>query len=378
MNYFLTRDAVLRWLERPSVYHVRKDELYELDDEGFDFLQKCAGATGCSSGMNEFVEYCMDEGILTREKTIINRPVLSRAPTPSLRYLELQITEKCNLRCRHCYIGEIGQRELPVPAIRRALEEFEEMQGLRVLITGGEPLLHSKFSEINRMLQDFSIRKLLLTNGLLLSREALRGLNVEEIQISIDGLEEAHESLRGKGTFRKTIDAIRRSIDSGYDVSVSTMIHPGNLKDFDELERLFTGMGVKEWTVDVPCISGRLGSNPELQTAPEIGGKYLRYGYGEGYHSGASGFACGLHLMSVMPDGGVARCTFYSRSPVGNVTEGLRRCWQRLSPIPLDDLLCDCQYLESCRGGCRYRAELLGNPLGRDLYRCAMYGIIGS
>jgi radical SAM protein with 4Fe4S-binding SPASM domain len=82
--------------------------------------------------------------------------------------------------------------------------------------------------------------------------------------------------------------------------------------------------------------------------------------------------------MSVMPDGGVARCTFYSRSPVGNVTEGLRRCWQRLSPIPLNDLLCDCQYLESCRGGCRYRAELLGNPLGRDLYRCAMYGIIGS
>ena len=83
------------------------------------------------------------------------------------------------------------------------------MQGLRVLITGGEPLLHRSFKEINQMLPEFFIRKILFTNGLLLNNKILSDLNVNEIQISIDGLEEAHDSIRGKGTFRLSIEAIK-------------------------------------------------------------------------------------------------------------------------------------------------------------------------
>ena len=132
------------------------------------------------------------------------------------------------------------------------------MQGLRVLITGGEPLLHSRFEKINEMLLQFFIRKILFTNGLLLSKKILKNLNVDEIQISIDGLENAHDSLRGRGTFKKTIEAVKNAINSGFEVSVSTMVHPENLGDFDEMEALFKGLGIKDWTVDVPCISGRL------------------------------------------------------------------------------------------------------------------------
>ena len=79
--------------------------------------------------------------------------------------------------------------------------------------------------------------------------------------------------------------------------------------------------------------------NMEFQISPEEGGKYLRYGYGGGIHTAASGFACGLHFS-------------------------------------LDELKCDCEYIESCRGGCRYRAELFGDPFGKDLDRCAFYGIL--
>jgi radical SAM protein with 4Fe4S-binding SPASM domain len=80
--------------------------------------------------------------------------------------------------------------------------------------------------------------------------------------------------------------------------------------------------------------------------------------------------------MSVMADGKVAKCSFYSDRSVGRIEEGLRICWQRIRHIRLDELRCECEYIESCRGGCRYRACLLGDPLGKDLYRCALYGII--
>ena len=429
MKYFLTRDTVIKWLETPSIYHIEKDDLYELDNESFEFLQNCASENGCNvesaSDRSEFIDYCLKEGILTKGKVSVKRPPLIKSPDPSLRYLELQITNKCNLKCKHCYIGDrniftlpqplpsregkirenpikkegiimgkeiinksplpsrervrvrgIKKDELLVNQIRAILKEFEEMQGLRVLISGGEPLMHSKFKEINKMLPEFFLRKVLFTNGLLLNKRILKKLNVDEIQVSIDGLEDAHDSLRGKGTFKLAIEAVKNAIDSGFEVSISTMVHPKNLEDFEEMEKLFKDIGIKDWTVDVPCVTGRLKENDQFSISPELGGKYLGYGFGEGLHSGASGFGCGLHLMAVMADGRVSKCTFYSDSPVGRIKDGLRECWQRIKPIRLDELKCDCSYIESCRGGCRYRATLLGDPCGKDFYKCKMYDIL--
>jgi len=250
------------------------------------------------------------------------------------------------------------------------------MQGLRLMVTGGEPLLHSNFAELNNILTDFRIRKVLFTNGLLLNKDLLRGLNVDEIQISIDGLEKGHDSLRGAGTFGKSLKAVRLAKEMGFEVSVATMVHAKNLDDFDKMEKLFSELEIKDWTVDVPCITGRLEDSSEFQVAPEVGGKYLRYGYGAGLHAGETGFGCGLHLLSVMADGKVTKCTFYSDRPVGSIRDGLRNCCERTTPVTLKDLSCDCHYLESCRGGCRYRAELLGDPLGKDLYKCFLHDII--
>jgi len=376
MKYFLARQSILKWLETPSVYHIKKDELYELDDESFEFMKLCSSENGCSSENTEFIAYCMAEGLLTNNRTSVKLPPLIKSPVPSLRYLELQITDRCNLRCRHCYIGEKAPQELSVEQITEILKEFEEMQGLRLMITGGEPLMHSNFAELNNILPDFRIRKVLFTNGLLLNKDFLRGLNVDEIQISIDGLEKGHDSLRGAGTFSKAVEAVRLAKETGFEVSVATMVHAKNLEDFDKMEKLFSDLEIKDWTVDVPCISGRLESNNEFQVGPETGGKYLRYGYGAGLHAGETGFGCGLHLLSVTADGKVTKCTFYSDRPVGSINEGLRQCWEKTVPIVLKDLTCDCEYLETCRGGCRYRAELLGDPLGKDLYKCFLHDII--
>lgn len=373
MRFTLSKSCVLKLLETPCVYNMATDDLYELDEGSFEFLRNCSAGSGCISDDSDFLDYCITEGILTRGSNTPKEPVLVNSPLPSLRYLELQITDKCNLRCKHCYINDKTAGELPVDTIRYILSEFEEMQGLRLLITGGEPLLHSGFKEINGMLNDFSVRKVLFTNGLLLTGEALKSLSVNEIQISIDGLEQAHDSIRGRGTFRTALEAVKDAVSSGLDVSVSTMIHPNNLRDFDEMEKLFRSLGIKDWTVDVPCVTGSLLSNAGFRITPEEGGKYLKYGFGDGLHSSESGFSCGLHLMSVLSDGSTAKCTFYGDRASGNVSEGLRACWQRIQTPLLADLACDCEFIEVCRGGCRYRAEMLGDPLGKDPFRCALY-----
>jgi radical SAM protein with 4Fe4S-binding SPASM domain len=366
----------LKWLETPSVYRIAQDELYELDEESFRFLKSCASPEGCVSKDSAFIDYCMEEGLLTTEQVSIPRPPLVQSPQPSLRYLEMQISDACNLRCKHCYIQDNSGNELSLTQIRTALTEFEEMQGLRVLITGGEPLLHNKFGELNEMLPDFLLRKVLFTNGVLLGKEHIKTLKVDELQVSIDGLEHAHDAVRGNGTFKRTMAAVKQALDAGFAVSVSTMVHQGNLSDFDAMEHLFKDMGIKDWAVDVPCTIGRLKENAEFHVTPEEGGKYLGYGYGGGLHSSTEGYGCGHHLMAVLADGKVAKCTFYGDHPVGALDEGLRTAWQRTQPIRLKDLKCDCESLEICRGGCRYRAELIQGKGGKDLYRCMLYDIL--
>src|SRR4030043_1826741 len=116
MRYYLTRNAVLKWIETPTVYHIAKDELYELDNDSFEFLINCASESGCDVKESEFIDYCLKEGILTRDKVSVKRPPLIKSPDPSLRYLELQITNRCNLRCKHCYIGD---RNPPSPPFRK-------------------------------------------------------------------------------------------------------------------------------------------------------------------------------------------------------------------------------------------------------------------
>ncbi len=376
MRYFLAPHCALKELEHPSVYDMRSDELYELDAAGFAFLQRCAEESGCSPEEcdREFLEYLLNEGILTDRSVRARRPPIGKSPEPSLRYLEFQITTRCNLRCGHCYTGSHGDIELPLEKIKRALSEFEKMQGLRLLITGGEPLVHRDFAEINGLLPEYAFRKVLFTNGMLLTEDIASSLHVDEIQVSVDGLERGHEALRGKGTFARAMDAIDASQGAGFDVSVSTMVHSQNLNEFDRMEKLFRRMGIKDWSVDVPCAEGNLRNNPLFRLEPDVGGRYLGYGFGEGLHGGGEGFACGLHLACVLADGMIAKCAFYRSAPVGSTEEGLDVCWSRIRPVSLDQLECNCTVRDVCRGGCRYRAELLGNPLGRDLYRCFAYG----
>jgi radical SAM protein with 4Fe4S-binding SPASM domain len=210
----------------------------------------------------------------------------------------------------------------------------------------------------------------------LLKKEHLKALKVDEIQVSLDGLEHAHDKIRGSGTFQRSLEAMKHALDAGFDVSVSTMVHRHNRADFDNMEQLFKKMGVKDWTVDVPCLIGRLKENEEFYVSPEECGKYLGYGYGNGLHSSTQGYGCGLHLMAVMADGNIAKCTFYGDKPVGKIGQGLRAAWDKIQPVRLKDLECDCEFLEVCRGGCRFRAELIEGKNGKDQYRCALYGIL--
>jgi radical SAM protein with 4Fe4S-binding SPASM domain len=375
----LTPHSVLKNLEESYLFDIENDELYELNTDAYQFLLRISRGENppARAEDEEFIRFCLSENLIAFSGTPFQKKMLSNpSPIPSLRYLELQITDRCNLQCRHCYIGEGFHQDLSKDQIQKVFEEFEEIQGLRLLLSGGEPLLHSHFWEVNDLLRNFAFRTVLLSNGTLVTQEVAKRLRVHEVQISLDGMEEGHESLRGRGTFKKTLMAIDHLQEVNIRVSVATMIHRKNLSEFDLLASLLRSKNIEEWNVDVPCVEGRLKTNQELWVTPAEAGRYLSYGYGGGFHGSTSNSTCGAHLCAIIPSGVVCKCGLFSQEPVGSIEEGLRTCWARIPRIPLKDLTCKCPVTEDCRGGCRYRANAQGDLFQPDLFQCYARGVL--
>ena len=292
---------------------------------------------------------------------------------PSLRYLELHLLHKCNLNCRHCYLGPLQPIEMLVDDAVDITRQFSDSGGLRLLISGGEPLLYKDLKTYVEQTKALKIRRVLFTNGILINSKNISWLDVDEIQFSLDGWEKGHEQLRGRGTFEPTLHGIHMASASGIPISISTMIHRYNLNEFDRIRDFIEEINAVEWGVDVMCVSGSLLKNRELTVPYETAARYLKYAFGGGYHGSSEGFTCGRHMMTVLPDNQAVKCGFYADRPLGDARKSLKQCWLNMNHVPLYQLECKgCAVIEECRGGCRFRAP---HPLAPDPAMCSFYGI---
>ncbi|WP_366923926.1 radical SAM protein [Metallumcola ferriviriculae] len=373
----------LKNLEEPVIYDKVNDELYELNQEAYQFLLSCARGNvrvkdvPTDAEAKEFIDFCIEEEILAVKP--VSAPVevvADSTPNPSLRYLEVQLTDRCNLRCHHCFLGDTQGHDMGLEHFYAVAQQFEALQGLKMMLTGGEPLLYPHFWEINEKLPKYDFRSVLLSNGHLISREAAQKLNVHEVQLSIDGMEEAHDSLRGRGSFRKVTEALEALLACGKKVSIATMIHARNLNDFAQLEKLIDQYGIDEWNIDFPTPTGRLAQNEICQVTPEVAAPLMQYSRSGGHFNGNGPWACGAHLATATVDGHLEKCSFYStkENPIFEI--GLRAAWVNTPRVTLVELECDCEYLEQCKGGCRFRAETFGNPKSPDPLQCHCCGVI--
>lgn len=373
----LGEEVWLKRLEAPCVYDARTDDLYEISREALDFLCLCDGSrtVGELAPEGEFLSFCLEEGVLeVRESPAWREIRVGENALPSLRYLMVEVTDRCNLRCRHCYLGDAGTADLRWERLAGVVEEFGEMGGLRFMITGGEPLLYPRFAELNRILAGRPYRRVLVTNGTLMEKVDYAAFNFHEIQFSLDGLEEGHDFLRGPLNFARTMRAMRQALDAGMDVSVATVMHAHNLDELTELGSRLEEMGVKSWTLEYPVPEGRLRDEPGIMPDLAAAVPFMEMEWGSGVHEGAAGYACGAHLASILPVGRLVKCDYYADITGGDVGGGLRRAWEALPRARIGGDCAACEVLDECGGGCRYRALLLEGEGGPDPVMCLCRG----
>ena len=312
------------------------------------------------------------------------------------------ITYACNLECKHCLVSAGNQldEEMDLEEIKHIFNQIVEMKVFDVCFLGGEPLMRKDFFQILEYASESNISVTFSTNGMLVDNRVIRrleDLKVFRVQVSLDGLEETHNALRGvASSYQTAVRAIERLVESGIRVIVSTTVNKTNLYELDELLQLAISLGAASFKVIPFMPTGRGKEVSHLALSQEDAKEYVaamverKRKYQDQIHifieetyswllerppepSEVSDFLkgnpcpAGTSQLVISPTGLVYPCPFLHDFPAGNLRqESLSKIWKESKTLKLfreinrDDLKGKCRECPYnplyCKGGCRAAA----------------------
>jgi AdoMet-dependent heme synthase len=313
-------------------------------------------------------------------------------------FVQWHLTDRCNLACRHCYQKGVSHSELSADRIAFFIRETKEMLddwateyeldiSRSFQFTGGEPMLRKDLTRILTTARDEGFETFLMTNGTLIDKtaaEKIKRTGVSAVQISLEGMPETHDSIRGAGSFTRAATGINALARAGVDVTANVTLTKANAGEVLAITKKAASLGASRIGFARLVPEGRGASlGGEMLTPLEVKDVYqeIRHtkvsgikamtrdpisclvnpdGLGDSCGGIAvGGCAAGLSGVSIMPDGAVMPCRRMNMV-IGNIVETpLREIW---AASPVLNMLRDksrytgkcgaCEKWDVCRG-CR-------------------------
>ena len=344
--------------------------------------------------------------------------------------LDLNITNKCNLRCSYCsHFSSAGDTDtdLSMEEWLKFFRELKECAVKDVCLCGGEPLIRKDLRELINGIRDNKMRYSILSNGTLITDELVKFIKLSgrcnSFQVSIDGPgPESHDVFRGKGTFEKALAGLKILISYKMPATVRVTIHKHNYRQLGEVARLLLEeVGLPSFSTNSAGYVGLCRQNSDdiqlnaqeysyaignlfelnkkynnriqAQAGPLASGnhwKEMQEAFDKGKESLSScGFlrSCGgvFNKMAVRSDGIMIPCGQMPHIELGRINkDNLREIWQnhpelkrlrdRRDTSLKDFEFCkECKFIPYCRGGCPALAYTLtgkeNNPSPDACYR---------
>ena len=325
------------------------------------------------------------------------------------RSLDIEITPRCNLRCRYCYFFNnpaVVYRELPTDEWLKFFNELGSLGVMNVTVAGGEPFMRDDLPELLEGIVRNRMRFSLLSNGSLIDDEIAAFIagtrRCEYVQVSVDGsCPETHDSCRGKGSFEGAVRGIHTLQRNRINVAVRVTIHRKNVNDLEPIAHLLLEeLGLASFSTNSAGYLGTCRLNAEgvllntqerkvaMATMLRLAEKYpgrilatagpLSEGHAwqrmeEARAQGAQAFAnggrltgcgCTSNKIAVRADGAIVPCIMLAHMELGHINEDpLLDVWQhslalnqlrRRHTIPLTgfEFCADCSYIPYCTGNC--------------------------
>jgi len=147
---------------------------------------------------NIFKKITMVAGIL--------RSKLTRSKFPFI--VSWVLTNRCNYQCAYCGTWKRDTNELSTIQIFKIIDEMAFLGTKRISFTGGEPLLREDLGKILEFCKKKSILISVNSNGSLVSKKIKEILDLDLLNLSLDGPERVHDQLKGEGAFSELMNAI--------------------------------------------------------------------------------------------------------------------------------------------------------------------------
>lgn len=319
-----------------------------------------------------------------------------------------EITLKCNLRCVHCLSdsGNPGKDELSTSGCKKLIDELTFLKVFQVNIGGGEPFMREDFVDLLDYSHKMGLVTCVSTNGTVIDKSIaarLASMSMLYLQVSLDGVdEETNDSIRGKGTYKKVLNAMDALSESGTRFSINTVLTRTNFEQLENL-RALAGEYDAELRVSRFRPSGRgkaskadLGPTADqLEYFAEWLDRHDLVRTGDSFfcltsdHRRQKGLdMCGAAKMTccVSPGGNVYPCAFLQEAPFlsGNVRDkSFKDIWDyspvlnRFRNINVKSCV-ECYRFDVCRGGCPAMAYHTYNDINMPDPECLVNLKAGS
>ncbi|CAJ2794745.1 radical SAM/SPASM domain-containing protein [Burkholderia pseudomallei] len=333
---------------------------------------------------------------------------------PKVKYLHIDVTVICNLKCTYCYYGDYNnkvskEKEVSLEKLKETILDAKILGCTRVIFSGGEVYTSDKFEPLLFFCAENNLEVTIITNGTLAKRSNVANLlrirkHLHEVKVSFDGVN--HDKIRGKGSTTHTLDFIEELNACGLPWTLNTIITKLNLPGLKDLYNFLLKRSPKSWRIDHPFLQGRYVKSQgklaldSLESAfvqlAEILSQYLcdkpnfELWMFTIYRPGLEDWAFtkqDLHMhpctynkrnIAVRGNGEITPCSRFLH-PMGNIAtsslssvrkeKGFSDYWN----IRIGDLQdCrNCKYLYACGGGCRAHAQYeTGDLMSNDPIAC--------
>ena len=190
----------------------------------------------------------------------------------------LEITHKCNYKCKHCYVNAPNDLEMSLDKIKQLAKILEKYKFKKIVITGGEPLVVKHLGKAIEVLSK-KMKVILVTNGVLIKErfEEVKNWNFSGAYISLDGLDEDDcKNLRKRKGLKDTIEGINLLKSINKKMNIGIILTKYNADKIEEMITKIEDLGVSGINLSLTQPFGRTLKNKDMIISPkEYSKKYL-------------------------------------------------------------------------------------------------------
>ncbi len=180
------------------------------------------------------------------QKLAIGAKILTArlAGEPRPFFVQYSLLNGCNASCVYCNSPYREDPRLSTAEHRRILAEFARLGTMRIKFLGGEPLLRSDIGELIEEVRRLKMRSAMVTNGFLIPEKMATVRQLDELVISLDGKEVAHDRQRGRGTWKRVMRAVEACATEGLDFFLTAVVTRESAGEVDWLLETAQRFGV--------------------------------------------------------------------------------------------------------------------------------------